>query len=329
MNKLAFGLMTALVMAGCANEPYNQAWRQKPSTETVEQSDWEMLSASYLGIELFASKKRHRIAKAVAESNNYQEWNSAQYSLAAQAATDAAVGQFGSALGMNIGTGVFFAGTLLDMIDDGSVTYLSKYFIPASANIESQEQAEQYLYDSHFQRIDMIVEKLGAVGYECLFECSPGNMIVKLVGVDPTKLPPEYIYLPSNIYLQVGFGELVPVTPDSPLHAIIGEPIAWRTKGVNGYFAWFYEPVEFDEEGLATTLIAEDGKRYLAKAIPMVRTRLGRDLMAAYFNHPNMVIGTSYTHPNYLFYKGKTYSFSQTNDFADDLVTDPNLLIGK
>ncbi|MGF1719542.1 DUF1446 domain-containing protein [Vibrio kyushuensis] len=326
--KLAAIIFYIFQVTACAlvsNDPIQKERLRTPELKPLDETSWEVRKVSYLGINLFGNKKRNTIATAVASSEEYAQWTSANLTGTSMVATDIAVGQVGSSLGQSVGASVLVGTILIDAFTQDRADYISRTFIPTSANIDTQEAANNYVHQFHLSRVEAIADLLN-VDYECLEPCKPNKMLIRFKNINWDGISHSYLYTPKELYLYVLIQETVRVDSESALHSIMGEQIDWQTNGYNSSFANFYEPANFDELGEPILGVSEDGEKVFGKVKHMGFTHIGRDLSSIYYNDPMSVYGNGKLHPDYIFYNGSKYAITLGSEFADELVVEANYL---
>lgn len=310
------------------SDPYKKDILTRPNTKEIEGQDWERLKLAYLTKDLFDLDERNEIIEKVTSSAQVKSWSvgdTAQLATTSQMLSDLTVGQFNSSTGVYISSAVFVGLSLANMFSgqDGA-KYTSKFWIPQSKGIETAEQASKYLYFAHMERVETVARYLGA-SYDCLFECKPGQMIIRFNDIDTSKLPKDYLYTHKDMYVQINYTIPEAVAEDDKIHAVLGYQAKWATKGYNSNLVQFSQPTVFDEDGLP--LVSDhNGITVLSKVWPVNKTHLGRDLLEIYYDTPEMIFGHSTTYPSYVFYNGKKYAFRPSDDQVNLLVDEDNLL---
>ncbi|MDF0534943.1 hypothetical protein PY479_11735 [Shewanella sp. A32] len=272
----------------------------------------EVLTVSYIGKALLEDDNRAALMTEITGSKKYKSWGVSETSTLAQMATDMNAGVVGSTAGYQTGALVAGAGLILGAIFDGSQDVSSGAWFPADykgMHLASNTDAVNALWGLVQSKVDAIATRIGWK-VTCTYGCDNGQAkgrVYYFQAQATSSLSAQYIYRPQDFTLtfyQDGFER---VDVKDPINALLGQQMAWKTKGDNSFCMWLGSKPIMDGDKPAVTENKE-GYPTLRWREDMVQTHLGRDILRFINDSPYTFYGNEKVYPIMVFFNGQIYS---------------------
>ena len=316
-------LLVAALLSGCMfSDPYLKDVMARTSTASSLKDRDEQVRIGYLARHLAKTDARASLVREVQKTSYVRQWDAIDSSTTASMATDLVVGQMGSDLGAVVG-GAVLALELLG--GDGSMRYISQAFLPdtlGETRLDSEEAAHGALIEMMDNRLKSVADILGAE-IECRHGCDSAHRVYRIT-LDEIKLGEYYEYLPKEIYASLNVSEPVKVEATDPVTALVGFPVAWKTPlGDTASVRLHDELVMVAKPEAADQIFeADNGFVLPSSRRPTDHSTIGTQIIAAIYDSPYLIWGSSRGSPSRIFYNGQAYGFigSGRFNFVDRLL---------
>jgi len=239
------------------------------------------------------------------------EKQSTNYGLHAQVATDFALKAPGSDLGVAVGVGVSLANSIFNEVNDGSMKFISQAFLPATfmgQELDTIEKANSALKDYSKNKLIKVAEDFNW-SITCIEGCGSNREIYYLKSTE--NIASRYAYRPQEFIAILILSDVVEVKEDDFYTSLLGYDVKWKSEEGHKYILHLSAGIKYDDQN--NMVFGEDGKT--PKALYWLNpTRIGRDMMRAFYNDPFSIYGTSESFPKQVFHNGEIYSFQSNSN---------------
>ena len=236
---LGSALIAFTLMTGCSSKV------QDPTA--LSQADAE--NKSYLARYLLEPEYRNRLVHSYEKKPGI-----IVPSPGAHIYTNMVVESFEEGWGDVAGAGVIVVGMFMG---DGSLDTITQAYIPADKNIETQDEANDYIEEIVMQRMDYLGQALGGE-VKCVAGCDGGAKLFE-IGISNSKVLSDFGDKFDKILVKLDIQDVAPVPEKHSLSYAIGKDVAWATPFGNslGLEVWGgikdkQYKIEFDKNGSPT-----------------------------------------------------------------------------
>lgn len=326
LRRLFFVSATALAIStviGCSailQDPIYDSVMRSVKSENLK-DEVKSYQIGWLAQALLEPQARNQVAQKLVENAPQIAtvgMSAVDASLAAQMATDLAVGQLGSGMGDAVGAAFFVGGMALSLLaGDGSLNTTSVVLLPAEIDgvaLDSAEKAKAAAEQRIIKSYQLAANKFG-YSFQCEYSCEAFPSIYRMQR-QPEANTSAFIYAAEDVAIY--FEDFAIISPEKT-QAIdslaTGFNVAWRSNFDNDAAIYMMQNPELDAEG--KVLIIPTDKMSSGWTIRgdsrFFKTDFGQAMLRDVYANPYMIFGAANNHPKVAYYDGVVYRYISNN----------------